>query len=160
MCVAQSLNYDNLPRKVKVSVMSHRFRCKLGLCREIKLMSFHFKEEELGVEQSHKSVVPFVWTSGQASLNIKKLMKYNGKSVVKVTVLWRIPFDGQPPPVYIPMSNLLHQVWDDATNDRPFVYDLWIGDNFPSPQAKANSVEDKLKGEELQEKQPCRAKED
>lgn len=42
VCLAQSLKEDNLPKKVKVSVVKHRFSCKLGLCTVTDLVTFRF----------------------------------------------------------------------------------------------------------------------
>ena len=46
VCRVYSLEPDMMPRKVKISVRTHRFGCRLGLCSTTTLVTFRFEKPE------------------------------------------------------------------------------------------------------------------
>lgn len=149
VCVAHSLDEDNLPRKVKLSVVNHRCGCKLGLCTNTTLATFRYKnpkhetaEEKEALQKERKEHGHYQWTSCETPLNMDKLIKNKGNATVKITVAWRRPFNGQPPPAFITMKSFLNQVWEDVANERPFVFRLWVGEYLPVLQTMDYGVQD------------------
>lgn len=112
VCLVKSLEDKNLPKKIKVSVVTHRFGCKFGLCTITDLVQFHFTKPRLTdfvskeqYQRKREEQGHYCWTSQKACLNLDKLFKHKDKEAVRIAITWRRGF--KPPPTYIPMKTFL-----------------------------------------------------
>ena len=107
VCVASSWEARNPPRKVEVSVVRHRFKCRLGLCRVKHLASFHFGEDE---SRTPDGAAPHKWTSRLGTLNLARLLRHQKSECVRVKVKFGSRWLGCADTQYVPMNTLLDQL--------------------------------------------------
>ena len=138
VCLIRSLEEHFLPRKVKISVVTHRFGCKGGLCSITDLVCFHFRCSKWQarlrqcMEARGEELGPYQWMSREASLDVDKLYKHQEKAIVRMVVTWRHCFWKKPPPMYIPMDTFLAQVLPDLQNGRLFTLKVWLQKEMPA----------------------------
>lgn len=73
-----------VPQKIKITSVKHRFECKLGLCTRTPLVAFHFRDC-FGNYVDHR----YTWLSYKTLINRDKVIRHMFDDTAKIAITFR-----------------------------------------------------------------------